>query len=56
MWENLRVIVISSIMTLLILGSLIWAGVIPLQQQPNTYQTRFNMMMYAMKKLFSCFF
>ena len=40
MWENLRTIVISSIMTIIILGGLIWAGVIPLQQQPNTYQLR----------------
>ncbi len=38
MWENLRTVIISSITTILILGSLIWVGVIPLQ--PNTYQLR----------------
>ena len=41
MWENLRTIVISSVMTVIILASAIWMGIIPTQQQvENTYQLR----------------
>lgn len=42
MWENLRVIVISSMMTVLILAAAIWMGIIPTTQQiePDTYQLK----------------